>query len=85
MFENHFQCLTKSEEEFLTDSFSDRIGNNRDGVSYNEFKEIVLSLNKFNKNQNLTVELLEKSKKKIKERQPGISENELLIRNLFLF
>ncbi len=81
MYENNFQCLNKSDEEFLTDSFTDRIGNNRDGISFNEFKEIVLSVHKFNKNHNLTIELLEKSKKKIKERQAGISDNELLIRN----
>jgi len=57
----------------------ERIGN-RDGISFNEYREIVLGYNKMNKNPTLTQELLEKCKKKMRERQSGISENELIIR-----
>ena len=74
MYENSFQCLTRSDEEYLLESFADRMGN-RDFIGFTEFRDIVLGFRKFNKN--LTVDLLEKIKKKIKERQTGISENEL--------
>lgn len=79
MIENAFHFLTKEDEEYLIESFMDRIGNNKEGISMNEFRDILVSYSKFNYNQNFTNDLLEKCKKKIRERQPGISENELTI------
>lgn len=80
MYESGFQCLTRSDEEFLLDCYSEKAGH-KDGISITEFKDIILAFPKFNKNQTYILDLLEKVKKKIKERQVGISENELVIRN----
>lgn len=78
--ENTFNFLNKKDEENLLEYFSDRIGATRDGISTSEFKEILFGFGKFNSNQNFTIELFEKCRKKMKERQPGISENEMIIR-----
>lgn len=81
MYESGFQCLTKSDEEFLFDCYMERVGN-RDGISIVDFKEIVLGFDKFVKNQSYILEQLEKIKKKMKERQVGISDHELVIRKI---
>jgi len=84
MYESGFQCLTRSDEEFLLDCYSERVGH-RDGISMIELRDIVLVFPKFNKNHSYILEIFEKVKKKIKERQVGISENELIIRTIILF
>ncbi len=84
MSESGFQCLTRSEEECLLDCYLERVGQ-KDGVSIVEFREIVMGFRKFHRNQSHILELLEKVKKKIKERSSGISENDIVIRkNYFL-
>jgi hypothetical protein len=82
MIENSLHFLHKKDDEYLTESFSDRIGSNRDGISVTEFKEILFGFGRLSQNQNFACDLFEKCKKKMKQRQPGISENEMVIRKL---
>lgn len=83
MYENSFQCLSKTDEEYFNDAFIDKIGQ-RDLIFFAEFREIVYGSRKFSKNSSFTNELLEKVKKKIQERQSGISQNDLYLSNLLL-
>lgn len=83
MYENSFQCLSKAEEEYFNESFLEKIGQ-RDLIFFGEFKEVVFGLPKYAKNISFTNELLEKIKKKIKERQVGISENDLYLSIIIL-
>jgi len=80
MYENTFHCLTKTEIIYFNDSYAEKIGNDRDGISLTELREIIFSFHKFNRNFNSTQEMFEKCKKKIKEKQTGLSENEIVIR-----
>ncbi len=81
MYESSLDLLTNNEIEQFMDLFNER---SRDSsILFLDFKEIVISFYKFE--SPCLVELIEKIKKKLKERYSGFSDNELILSKYRLF
>lgn len=74
MYENGFQCLTNVDYDYFDEIFEEHTMNKDKILHFTDFKDIVMNHKKFNRM--LSAELLEKVKKKIKEK-PSSSMYEL--------
>ncbi len=81
MNSKEIQFLTGSDIKHLEDQFDRKVrvkSDRNEEISFNDFKEIVNSFYKFQKNSTPTAELLEKIRKKLKDSVS--SEGELVVR-----
>jgi hypothetical protein len=78
MYDNGFQFLINSELDYFEDLFEDRKIEKANQITFNEFKDIVMNFKKFNRM--VSSEILDKIKRKLKERQSALSiETEIAI------
>lgn len=79
---NHgFSFLSNSEAKYLQEKFEDLASDDGQTISFEAFKEIVLSYNKFKKGTVLG--LLDKIRKTLKEGLSSQAEGKIEISNLF--
>jgi hypothetical protein len=72
-----FHSLSATEVKNFDRLFQEAAGENGEEIAYEDFKEIVLSYNKFNKN--VSINILDKIKKKLKEGMSSQQEQELFL------
>jgi hypothetical protein len=75
MFEPSLELLSINEQEILAEIFTERARDNT--IFFYDFKDILYSFDKFE--SPCLGELLEKVKKKLKERYSGFTDSELTI------
>jgi hypothetical protein len=75
MYESSLELLSNEDIELFTEVFFEHSRDNT--VLFNTFKEFLYSFDKFE--SPCLAELIEKVKKKLKERYSGYSDNELII------
>ena len=79
MFDPSSGLLSQEEIEYFKDIFNTRTKEN--SIPYHEFKEIILNFRKFD--SSCLADLIDKIKKKIKEKNISFSENDLSISIIF--
>jgi hypothetical protein len=80
MYETSLELLSNQEIELFTELFNERCRDN--SVFFNDFKEMLYSYDKFE--SPYLNELIEKVKKKLKERNSGYSDNELILSKILV-
>lgn len=78
MYDSSLELLSNSEMDQFNDYFNERSRDN--SVFFYDFKEVLNSFDKFE--SPCLTELVEKIKKKLKERYSGFSDNELALSKL---
>jgi hypothetical protein len=78
-----FQFMSATEIKHFAKLFNESLADEQtEEISFEDFREIVLSYSKFNRN--ISLGLLEKIKKKMKERMSSQSDADLYICNFYM-
>lgn len=81
MYENGFQFLTKNEFNYFDQLFEERMMEKENLLAFNDFKDIVMNFRGFNRL--FCSEMLDKIKKKLRERQSSLMDTDLYLSNIF--